>query len=60
MMTTTQVAKKIVKAIDKRKKTLILTFWEGKFTVFLQKFFPSLVERLTYLHMAKEPDSPFK
>jgi len=60
MMTAAQVAKKVVKAIDKRKKTLILTFWEGKFTVFLQKFFPALVERLTFAHMAKEPDSPFK
>ncbi len=60
MMTAPQVAKKVVKAIDKRKKTLILTFWEGKFTVFLQKFFPTLVERLTFAHMAKEPDSPFK
>ena len=60
MMTAAQVAKKVVKAIDKRKKTLILTFWEGKFTVFLQKFFPTLVERLTFAHMAKEPDSPFK
>lgn len=60
MMTAEECARLIVKAIDKRKRSLILTFTEGKLTVFLGKFFPSLLDRLTYKHMAKEPDSPFK
>lgn len=60
MMSADEVARRIIKAIDARKNNLILTFLEGKFTVFLHKFFPSLVARLAYNHMAKEPDSPFK
>jgi short-subunit dehydrogenase len=59
MMTAEDVARKIIRAIGKRKRSLILTFMEGKLTVFLNKFFPSLVDRLAYNHLAKEPDSPF-
>lgn len=60
MMSAEDVAKYIYKAVLKRKRTLILTFVEGKFTVFLSKFFPKLLAKLTYNHMAKEPYSPIK
>jgi len=60
MMSSEECAHYIIKAIRKRKRELILTFVEGKLTVFLGKFFPSLLDRLTYNHMAKEPNSPFK
>jgi len=60
MMSAEKVAQKIIYSIDKRKSELILTFVEGKFSVFLKKFFPRLLEKLTYNHMAKEPESPFK
>ena len=60
MMTAEECAMHIVKAVEKRKRQLILTFTEGKLTVFLGKFFPSLLDKLTYKHMAKEPNSPFK
>lgn len=60
MMSAEEVAVHLAKAIKKRKRTLILTFVEGKLTVFLSKWWPSLVTRLSYNHMAKEPDSPFK
>ncbi|MDO9511486.1 MAG: SDR family oxidoreductase [Bacteroidales bacterium] len=60
MMTAETAAFYISNAIIKRKRSLILTFKEGKLTVFLSKFFPSLIDRLSYNHMAKEPDSPFK
>ncbi|MFT3738342.1 MAG: SDR family oxidoreductase [Breznakibacter sp.] len=60
MMTAEEVALHLYKAIAKRKRTLVLTFVEGKLTVFLKKLFPSLLERMAYNHMAKEPDSPFK
>lgn len=59
MMTAQEVAVRISKAIIKRKRTLILTFAEGKFTVFMHKWCPSLLDRLSYMHMAKEPNSPF-
>lgn len=60
MMSAEECARHIVRAVEKRKRELILTFVEGKLTVFLGKLFPSLVDRLTYNHMAKEPNSPFK
>lgn len=60
MMPASKVAMHIMKAVSKRKRTLILTFMEGKLTVFLNKFVPSLVDKLAYNHMAKEPNSPFK
>lgn len=60
MMSAEECARRIVCAIEKRKRSLILTFTEGKLTVFMGKFFPALLDKLTYNHMAKEPNSPFK
>ncbi len=59
MMSAEEVAQHIKNAISKRKRSLILT-GQGKLTVVLNKFFPKLVDKLVYNHMAKEPDSPFK
>ncbi|ASB50911.1 SDR family oxidoreductase [Alkalitalea saponilacus] len=59
MMSAEEVARHIGNAIEKRKRTLVLTFLEGKFSVFLRKIWPSLVDKLAYSHLAKEPDSPF-
>ncbi len=58
MMSPEEVAKHIIKAIKKRKRLLILTFFEGKLTVFLSKIFPGLIDKLSYYYMSKEPDSP--
>ncbi|GET28653.1 SDR family oxidoreductase [Prolixibacter sp. SD074] len=60
MMSAEECATHIANAVKKRKRQLILTFVEGKFTVFLGRFFPSLLDKLTYNHMAKEPGSPVK
>ncbi len=60
MMSAETCAHLIIKAIDKRRRTLVLTFVEGKLTVFLNKFFPALIDKLTYNHFAKEKDSPLK
>ncbi len=46
LMTAEECAQHIVKAIEKRKRTLVLTF-TGKETVFMNKFFPSLTDKLT-------------
>ncbi len=59
MMSAEEVAERVINAIRKKKSTLILTFVEGKLTVFLKKWMPRMLEKLTYNHMAKEPDSPF-
>lgn len=60
MMSSEEVASKMAKAIEKRKRTLILTFVEGKLTVFLNKIWPSLVSKLSYKMMLNEPDSPLR
>lgn len=60
MMSAEQCASIILKGIRRRKKEIIMTFVEGKLAVFLSKWLPGLVDRLSYSHMAKEPDSPFK
>lgn len=59
MMTADEAAKRIIKAITRRKRTLLMDF-DGKATRILKFFAPSLLDRLYYNHMAKEPDSPFK
>ncbi len=45
LMTAEEVAEKILKAIQNRKRTLVLTF-TGKQTVFMNKFFPGLSDKL--------------
>jgi len=58
-MTAEEVSRHILKAVVKRKNyillssTSILSFW-------LNKFFPLLVDRLVYQHVATEKDSPLK
>jgi short-subunit dehydrogenase len=47
LMTAEECATHILRAIEKRKRTLVLTF-QGKQTVFLNKFFPKLADRLTH------------
>ncbi len=59
LMSAETVAKHIIRAIEKRKDRLVLTS-QGKMTVLLNKFFPKLMDKMVYNHMAKETDSPFK
>ncbi len=59
MMSAEECALHIYNAIVKRKRTLILTPI-GKITVFLNKLFPGLMDRMTLNFLKKEPDSPFK
>ena len=47
MMSSEECADHILRAIRKKKRTLVLTF-TGKRTVFLNKFFPKLADRLVY------------
>ncbi|MFN8290998.1 MAG: SDR family oxidoreductase [Chitinophagaceae bacterium] len=47
MMSAETCAAHILKAIRKKKRTLVLTF-TGKRTVFMQKFFPKLADRFAY------------
>lgn len=59
MMTADECAVRIIKAIARRKRTLLMDF-DGKATRILKFFAPGLLDKLYYNHMAKEPDSPLK
>lgn len=60
MMSAEECAIHIYKAVNKRKRELVLTFMEGKLTVFLAKFVPAFIDKLSYKMFSREPDSPFK
>jgi len=60
MMSAEECAVHIFNAVQKRKRELVLTFAEGKLTVFLSKFFPRFIDKMSYKMFAREPDSPFK
>ena len=53
MMSAEECASHILRAIEKKKRTLVLTF-TGKRTVFMQKFFPKLADKLTYKFFFKD------
>jgi short-subunit dehydrogenase len=59
MMSAEETAQHIYKAVMLRKRDLILTF-QGKLAVWLSKWMPGTMDKITYNFMAKEPDSPLK
>ena len=59
MMTAEEVARRIRKGVARRRRLLLMEY-EGRLTHFLKKFVPSLVDRLFYIVMSREPDSPLK
>ena len=59
LMPAEDVAKALAKGLRKRKSVMILSTL-GKATVWMQKRFPRLLDRLTYGYISKEADSPFK
>lgn len=54
-----QVAEHLVKALVKRKRTLILSS-TAVLSFWLNKFFPAYLDRLVFKHVAEEKDSPLK
>lgn len=60
MMSAEECATHIYNAVEKRKRQLVLTFLEGKLTVFLSKFMPRFLDKMSYRMFAGEPDSPLK
>lgn len=59
MMTPEQVAHIVAKGIARRKRLCLMEI-EGRATHFVKKFAPALVDKLFYMVMSREPDSPFK
>ena len=46
-MSADECAARILKAVEKKKRTLVMTFADKR-TVFVNKFFPKLADKLTY------------
>jgi short-subunit dehydrogenase len=59
LMSAEQCATIICDAITKRKRTVVMTL-QGKITVWLNKLFAGLADKLVFNHFAKEADSPLK
>jgi short-subunit dehydrogenase len=59
MMSSDQVAEIIVRGVEQRKRSLVMTF-QGKLTVFLNKVLPSWLDGLVYNHFTKEKDPLIK
>ncbi len=53
------VAEHTIRGIEKRRRYVILTL-QGKLTVWLNKCFPGLMDRLVFNHMLKEKDTPLE
>ena len=53
LMPASECARHIVNAIEKRKRTLVLTF-DGKRTVFMNRFFPALTDKLVHKFFFKD------
>ncbi len=59
MMTPEQVAHIVEKGIRRRKRLCLMEI-EGRATHFVKKFAPAFLDKMFYLVMSREPDSPFK
>lgn len=59
MMTAEEVARRIANGVERRSRTQVMTLM-GKVTVFLKRLAPSLLDKLSYAEMAKEPNSPLR
>lgn len=59
LMSPEYVAKWVLKGIKKKKRNKLLT-WDGRLTALFQRIVPTLVDRLYYYEMSREPKSPIK
>ncbi len=59
LMSAEEVARRILEAWAKKKRSLVMT-QQGKWTVWLNKWLPSLTDKLVYRHFLREPDSPLQ
>jgi dehydrogenase/reductase SDR family member 7B len=59
MMSAEECARHIYRATVKRQRTLVLTT-QGKLAVFLNKWLPSLADKMVYNVMAKEANAPIR
>lgn len=60
MMPAEVVASHIYTAVVKKKRHIILTFYQGKLAILVGKFFPDFLDKHVYKAFAKEPASTLK
>jgi short-subunit dehydrogenase len=60
MMPAEECASRMVRAIEKRRRKIIINFVDGQLVVFVAKLWADLVDRALYRIFAKEPKSPLK
>lgn len=59
LMSAEECADIILKAVKKQQRTVVMTLL-GKLTVWMNKLFPSAMDKSVYKHFLNEPDSPLK
>ncbi|MNL42431.1 short chain dehydrogenase [compost metagenome] len=59
MMSAEEVATNIVDGIKARRRTLVMT-GQGKLTVWINKLFPALADKLVFNHFTKEKNALIK
>ncbi len=59
LMGAEECAQRIMKGVADRKRTIVMTR-QGKLTVWLNKLFPAIADKMVYKHFLNEPDSPLK
>ncbi len=59
LMTAEECASLILNAVEKRKRTVVMTR-QGKLTVWLNKLFPGFADKQVHKHFLKEPGSPLR
>lgn len=60
MMSAERVARKIRRAIERQRRKVTFTFFNGKLAVFVNKWWPQLVECVARYEMRREPDTHIK
>ena len=60
MMSAEDCANRIFKAVKKRKRKIIITFWGGKAIVLVAKLWAYFIDQVIFQVFANEPNSPIK
>lgn len=60
MMSAEDCAKIIFRSVKRRKRKIIITFWDGKVIVLVAKLWAYIIDQVLYKVFANEPDSPLK
>lgn len=60
MMSSEDCASIIYKAVKRRRRKIIITFWDGKVVVLVAKLWAWIIDQVLYKVFANEPDSPLK